>query len=112
MTYPVCLTCRLVNLLQSMQCDYDIHQMDVNGGASPGMTCPVCLKRLKSQKCHELGKPRSCDHFFCFSCIFEWSKVSGYCMSMFEVNVEPPMKDTLKEDKPGQNNLQTRTTTL
>ena len=39
-------------------------------------TCPVCLKRLKSYRTfRELGRPSSCDHLFCFMCIFSWSKV-------------------------------------
>lgn len=41
------------------------------------LSCPVCLKRLTNRKAfQELGKPESCDHFFCFTCILEWSKVS------------------------------------
>lgn len=36
-------------------------------------TCLVCLRKLK--KC-ELGKPKTCGHIFCFTCIHEWSKVS------------------------------------
>ena len=39
-------------------------------------TCPVCLKRLKSYRTfRELGRPSTCDHIFCFMCIFSWSKV-------------------------------------
>lgn len=38
----------------------------------PPKTCLVCLRKLR--KC-ELGKPEDCDHLFCFSCLYEWSKV-------------------------------------
>ena len=41
----------------------------------PRNTCPVCLNKLR--RC-ELGKPEGCRHYFCLSCILEWSKVS-YC---------------------------------
>ena len=38
-------------------------------------SCPVCLRNLvKGQG--RLGKPETCEHFFCFSCIYEWSKAS------------------------------------
>lgn len=55
-------------------------------GATP--TCPVCLKRLIGRKSfQELGKPQSCDHFFCFACILEWSKVSQLCSGDTMYNV-------------------------
>lgn len=47
----------------------------VRGGlplVSRRKACPICLTKLK--KC-ELGKPNSCTHYFCLSCIQEWAKV-------------------------------------
>ena len=46
----------------------------------PRNTCPVCLNKLR--RC-ELGKPEGCRHYFCLSCILEWSKVSYYKLHAF-----------------------------
>ena len=46
----------------------------------PRNTCPVCLNKLR--RC-ELGKPEGCRHYFCLSCILEWSKVSYYKLRAF-----------------------------
>ena len=35
--------------------------------------CPVCLLRFKLQP---VGRPESCQHLFCLSCITQWSTVS------------------------------------
>lgn len=40
-------------------------------------TCSICLK--DKAEVDSRGKVNSCDHFFCFDCILEWSKLNPSC---------------------------------
>jgi PHD and RING finger domain-containing protein 1 len=50
----------------------------VSGSNSDGDSekCPICLIALEAQ---EVGKPDSCDHLFCMSCLEEWSVKTNTC---------------------------------
>eukprot|EP00057_Strongylocentrotus_purpuratus_P028654 XP_011683128.1 PREDICTED: LOW QUALITY PROTEIN: PHD and RING finger domain-containing protein 1 [Strongylocentrotus purpuratus] len=41
-----------------------------------GEKCAICLRSFNDQ---EVGSPESCDHTFCFECIYEWSKNVTTC---------------------------------
>ena len=45
-----------------------------------GEKCAICLRSFNDQ---EVGSPESCDHTFCFECIYEWSKVCSYFYRFF-----------------------------
>jgi hypothetical protein len=51
---------------------------DLSGSSSDGDSekCPICLNTLETQ---EVGKPDSCDHLFCMSCLEEWSAKTNTC---------------------------------
>ena len=52
-----------------------VWKMASGSSSTSDVTCPVCLKHLHGRVLRELGKPKNCNHFFCLSCILEWSKV-------------------------------------
>ncbi|XP_041471583.1 PHD and RING finger domain-containing protein 1-like [Lytechinus variegatus] len=48
----------------------------VSSGDEGGEKCAICLCSFNNQ---EVGSPESCDHTFCFECIYEWSKNVTTC---------------------------------
>lgn len=57
-------------------------QQRAQDNQSPPPNCSICLGRVKS-KCFT----DSCMHQFCFSCLLEWSKVSGIGAAACNVNL-------------------------
>lgn len=54
--------------------------------------CGICLTEEEVER----GKLDCCDHFFCFGCIMEWSKVESRCPTCkqrFVTIVRPPVPD-------------------
>nr|XP_054761377.1 PHD and RING finger domain-containing protein 1-like [Lytechinus pictus] len=48
----------------------------ISSGDEGGEKCAICLCSFNNQ---EVGSPESCDHTFCFECIYEWSKNVTTC---------------------------------
>lgn len=59
---------------QTSQLEYD---SDSSTDSNNVDKCPICLVAFQSGQ--EIGKPRVCQHAFCFPCIHEWSKVVQTC---------------------------------
>ncbi|CAM6112675.1 unnamed protein product [Calypogeia fissa] len=61
---------------EAQQQEEEKHEVPHSNGATPKeQICGICL----SEGGNERGKLDCCDHFFCFACIMEWSKVESRC---------------------------------